>query len=422
MMRPTTLACACILWASLPFGEGAAAEEKHLDADHDHSPQKTAEKAPQGGRAATAGSDGHELADSAHADEADHAKDGHDDHAGETPAEVHLSEEQAAALELRTEQLAPRVLDDVIQAPGEVRANAYATAQVAPRIAAQITQRHAMLGEHVEAGQPLVTLSSVEMSEAQGNLVIAEREWQRVRSLGRQVVADARYLEAQIGRQQAKARVIAFGMTENQVDDLLKAGAEKADGSFVLLAPRSGTVVTDAFVLGEVVDAGRMLFEITDESLRWVEARLAPSDVARVAAGDPVRIHADGGWLDGKVTQIHHQIDEGTRTQAVRIEVADTGHMLHPGVFVDVAISAGGGSPVLAMPETAVLRGPDGDWQVFVAADEPGAYKPVEVILVRSVAGLAVIEGLPVGTEVVVRGTFFLQSEIAKSGFDVHQH
>ena len=52
----------------------------------------------------------------------------------------------------------------------------------------------------------------------------------------------------------------------------------------------------------------------------------------------------------------------------------------------------------------------------------PGAYKPVEVILVRSVAGLAVIEGLPVGTEVVVRGTFFLQSEIAKSGFDVHQH
>ena len=168
----------------------AAAEEKHLDADHDHSPQKTAEKAPQGGRAATAGSDGHELADSAHTDEADHAKDGHDDHAGETPAEVHLVKSSCRA---RTTHRATRarVLDDVIQAPGEVRANAYATAQVAPRIAAQITQRHAMLGEHVEAGQPLVTLSSVEMSEAQGNLVIAEREWRQGAVAGTPVVADA---------------------------------------------------------------------------------------------------------------------------------------------------------------------------------------------------------------------------------------
>ena len=288
--------------------------------------------------------------------------------------------------------------------------------------AAQITQRHAQLGEHVEVGQPLVTLSSVEMAEAQGNLVIAEREWQRVRSLGRKVVAEGRYLEAQIARQQAKARVVAFGMTENQVDELLRAGAEKADGSFVLLAPRSGTIVADPFVIGEVVDAGRMLFEITDESLRWVEARMAPGDVARVGVGDLARIRAAGGWLDSKVTQIHHRIDEGTRTQAVRIEVADAGHALHPGVFVDVAIAAGGGDPVLAIPDTAVLRSPDGDWQVFVAADEPGAYKPIEVTLVRNAAGFAVIDGLPAGTEVVVRGAFFLQSEIAKSGFDIHQH
>ena len=34
----------------------------------------------------------------------------------------------------------------------------------------------------------------------------------------------------------------------------------------------------------------------------------------------------------------------------------------------------------------------------------------------------AVIEGVVPGTRVVTRGAFFLQSELAKSGFDIHAH
>ena len=69
-----------------------------------------------------------------------------------------------------------------------------------------------------------------------------------------------------------------------------------------------------------------------------------------------------------------------------------------------------------------MVRGPDGDWQVFVAGDEPGAFAPKKVRLVRSTGGLAVIEGLVPGTEVVVNGAFFLASELAKGGFDPHNH
>ena len=121
-------------------------------------------------------------------------------------------------------------------------------------------------------------------------------------------------------------------------------------------------------------------------------------------------------------TQIHHLLDETTRTQAVRIEVPDPGHRLHPGVFVDASIMVGEGDPVLAVPESAVLRGPDGDWLVFVAVDEEGAYAPAEVDVLRTRGGLTVIEGLPPETRVVTQGAFFLQSELAKGGFDPHNH
>jgi hypothetical protein len=44
------------------------------------------------------------------------------------------------------------------------------------------------------------------------------------------------------------------------------------------------------------------------------------------------------------------------------------------------------------------------------------------VDLVRTTGGLAVIDGLAAGTRVVTSGAFFLQSELAKVGFDPHNH
>jgi RND family efflux transporter MFP subunit len=339
----------------------------------------------------------------------------------EEPSEIHLSSEQRRTLNLEISALEPHALGETLRAPGEVRLNAYATAQVTPRIDAQVVARHARLGEQVEQGQPLVTLSSVGMAEAQGDLVVAEREWQRLTKLKGQFVSESDYLEASVARQKALSRVLAYGMTPAQADALVAAASEKADGTFELLAPQSGTLVRDAFVLGELVAPGRVLFEITDESVRWVEAQMPPEVAARVSVGDRARIAYRDAWLDGRVTQIHHLLDEITRTQAVRLGVPDPEHRLHPGVFVDVVVLAGEGTPVLAVPEAAVLRSPDGDWQVFVAEGE-GAFRPAEVDLLRTTGGMAVIEGLPAGTEVVIRGAFFLQSELAKGGFDIHQH
>jgi len=336
--------------------------------------------------------------------------------------ELRLTAEQRQTLGIVTERLKPQSFKETLRAPGEVRLNSYATARVTPRIEAQIVGRHVRLGDQVEKGQPLATLSSVDMAEAQGDLIVAAREWQRLTKLGDRFVSDSSYLEASVARQKARSRASAFGMTSAQIDALVQSNSQRADGTFELLAPQSGTLVRDDFVIGELVEPGRVLFEITDESVRWVEARMPPEEVARVSVGDPSRVGYRDAWLKGRVTQIHHLLDETTRTQAVRIEVPDPGHRLHPGVFVDAVILTGIGGAVLAVPEAAVLSGPDGDWLLFVAGGEEGTYRPEEVEVLRTTGGMAVIKGLPVGAEVVTRGAFFLQSELAKDGFDPHNH
>jgi membrane fusion protein, heavy metal efflux system len=354
------------------------------------------------------------------ADEHDHHETKHDH--GEHGNEVTLTSTQRRSAEIKIETLQRRSLAGEIAAPGEVKRNAYLTGQVTPRIAAQVIERHARLGDHVQQGQPLVTLSSVEMAEAQGDLQVAEREWQRVRKLGRATVSDRRYTEARVARDQARARAIAYGMTTEQIDALLtgEEGA-RADGAFQLVASRAGTVIQDDFIEGEFVEPGRVLFEISDETRVWVEASLMPEEAIGIEKGSPARVRLGGEWLTGVVIQSHHAVNETTRTLAVRIEVPNPDERLHPGLFVETRIEAGRPVDVLALPEEAVLRSPDGDWMIFVE-DEPNRYRPVEVKVTRNVQGLTVIAGIPTGTRVVTQGAFFLQSELAKSGFEMHNH
>lgn len=378
-----------LLGVALPLSLQAS-EDKH--ADHDaHEPEQGEAHEPEQGEA--------------------HEEGG-----------VQLTPEQQEMAGVVVEALQLRDIVNELRAPGEIQLNAYATSRVAPRIAAQVLERQARLGDRIEKGHALVTLSSVEMAQAQGDLLVAEREWRRVSKLGRDVVSEQRYTEARIKREQARARVSAYGMTEDEIKQLVASGkAELANGQFQLLAPQNGTVIHDDFIVGELVEPGRVLFEISDESVLWVEARLTPDEAAQIQVNARATMVIGDRQVEGRVTQVHHALDESTRTLGVRIEVPNPDDRLHPGLFVEARIEGKSSEPALAVPNDAVLRSPDGDWQVFVE-HEPGEFEPREVEVVRTTAAFTVIGGQEPGVRVVTRGAFFLQSELAKSGFDIHNH
>ena len=340
------------------------------------------------------------------------AEEEHEEEEGGIPP---MSVEQREALGIRTQVVGTHLMAEEITAPGEVTVNRYRTAEVTPRITAQILRRHARMGERVKKGQRLVTLSSVAMAEAQGELLIADREWRRVQKLGSKVVSEKRYVEAQVARQQAYAKVLAFGMTEVQTENLLKQGdVSKATGTFDLLSPQAGTVLSDNFVIGRVVEPGQVLMVISDESQLWVEARLAANVASQVTLGSPVRVSSDDRrWVDGKVIQIHRLMDETTRTLAVRIELDDTAAGLRPGQFVKAAIQMAPGRPVVAVPREAVLL-LQGDYVVFKPEGEEVHAVPVERGATHG-NWTEIRAGLAVGDEIVTQGAYVLKSLLLKS-------
>jgi cobalt-zinc-cadmium efflux system membrane fusion protein len=343
---------------------------------------------------------------------AEETKESAGDHADESP--LRLDAATQARLGIVTAPVRQRTLEHELRAPGEVKSNAYASAIVSPRIPVQVVRRHARLGDTVKAGQSLVTLSSVDVAEAQGALIVAEREWQRVKSLGAEAVSAKRHAEAQVARDQARAKLRAYGIGDGEIAALLTQGSVRATGEFALTAPQAGRITSDEFVVGERIEPGRPLFALSDESTIWVEAQLAPDAIEHVRPGTTARIVAHGQTLTGNVVQLSHRTVEGSRTTPVRIEVANPDDLLHAGEFVEAHIRSTETSPALAIPSGAITQ-LQGQPSVF-RADGSGGFDIVPIAIGTTRGEFTIVEqGLTEGEVIIVEGVYALKARLLKS-------
>ena len=358
----------------------------------------------------------HNDADGSHEDGGAHADHGHDEDA----AVVKLDAGQLQLAGIEVTALRAQQVSYEFYAPGEIKANGYTSYIVSPRTDSVVLTRHAALGEHVGAGQPLVTLFSEAVTAAQAALQLSVAEWRRVNRLGRQAVGEKRFVEARTSYEGAQGRLLAFGMTRDAIE-AISAGSPDDLGTYTLTAAIDGVVLSDNFRQGQRVEAGDALMELADEDNLWVEARLSPGSQIKLAAGSEAHVKVGGELFAAVVAQEVHTIDPITRTRIVRLVVSNSTHRLHPGMFADIYFEFATTSPVLAVPEAALMRGTDGDWTVFVQT-ETGEFIAVEVERGRSLGNLQEVSGIQPGARVVTRGAFFVASQAAKGGFDPHNH
>lgn len=334
------------------------------------------------------------------------------EHAEESRTLLKLDAAAIKAAGIKVETLKPSVAEEQLRAPGEVLDNAYGTTLITPRVESLVIRRYAKLGDEVRAGAPLVRLSSVEVADAQAELRIAEQEWARVSSLGREAVAGRRITEAKVALDRARAMARAYGLPGT--------ASGNASGEFTLQAPHAGRITEDNFVVGERIEPGRPLFRLVDESTVWVDAKLPPGVVSRIESGSPVTVVAGEDRLAGTVQRSAHRTSEATRNAEVRIEVPNKDDRLHAGDFVEVLFQAvadsggGKGAQQLAVPTKAIVQ-LSGETVVF-RRTEAGAFEPVSIRTGDAVGNQTIVlDGLDPGDAIVVEGSFGLKSQILKS-------
>ncbi|WP_232824671.1 efflux RND transporter periplasmic adaptor subunit [Algibacillus agarilyticus] len=335
-------------------------------------------------------------------------------------ASITLSPKKMSLANINVESITPSFQYSAVYAPGEVKVNGYKSYVVSPRTESVIISRYAALGDSVEKGQKLVTLFSEAVSQAQADYLIAATEWYRVKRLGNKTVSESRLLQAETTYSAAYGKLIALGLTEQAINDISNKDI-KAFGQYTLVAQREGVVLQDDFIQGQRLNAGDTVMLLADEKQLWVEAKVSPNKPLELSVNSPAMVSFDGQEYRAKVIQEGHTIDPQTRTRIIRLSVDNSNHKLHSGMFVKVYFQFTTQQKVMAVPEDALLRSADGDWVVFVE-DHPGEFQAVEVELGRSLGDYREIIGIESGTRIVTQGAFFVASEIAKGGFDPHNH
>ncbi|WP_404344097.1 efflux RND transporter periplasmic adaptor subunit [Pseudoalteromonas mariniglutinosa] len=330
-----------------------------------------------------------------------------------TPQQIELAGIEVAVLKAKPYQA-------VLYAPAEIKANGYASYAVSPRVDSVVVKRHVLLGQTVEQGAALVTLFSAQVASQQTQFKLAHAQWQRVSKMTKGTVSEKQMLNAKSEFEASYSQLVAFGLSKTDINNTLTIEPQKL-GEYTLYANISGVVLSDNFVQGQRLDAGRELMLVADESQLWVEAQLSAQQDYKIAEGAIAKVVVNDQQYSATVIQEAHTIDSKTRSRIIRLSISNQQHLLHSGLFAQVYFNLAGAEAVLAVPEHALSRNSDGDWQVFVR-DSDGGFIATEVSLGERFGNYQQIIGLDEGHEVVVQGAFFVASQLAKSGFDPHNH
>jgi RND family efflux transporter MFP subunit len=265
-------------------------------------------------------------------------------------------------------------------------------------------------GQLVRAGQPLLSLYSPELLASQEEFLRAREAAARfsqsslpeVRRGGEDLLAAAR------------RRLELFDVPQSTIARLESTGT--AQRTVTLTAPVSGYVSGKQIFEGQQVQPGMDLLTVTDLSRVWVEAdffEYESRDLRLGAKAFVVLPYDPGNHLTGRVAFVYPTVDPQTRTLKARLEFANPGLALKPGMYVDVIPDLETRQGVV-IPDSAVID--TGLRQVVFVQKKGdqtgGSFEPRQVRIGERADGEAVVlSGVTEGERVAVRANFLLDSE-----------
>ncbi|MBX9964274.1 MAG: efflux RND transporter periplasmic adaptor subunit [Burkholderiales bacterium] len=317
---------------------------------------------------------------------------------------VTVSPRMQQNLGVRTAPVVEALLSPQVSAVGAIAYNERDLAVVQARANGFVERLHVRASlDRVAAGQPLVDLYVPDWIAAQEEYLAVRR--MQGSDLG--ALVDG-----------ARQRMRQVGMSEQQIGLVETTGQPQP--RITLTAPIGGVIVELAVREGMTVATGTTLVRINGLSTVWANAEVAESQAALVRPGSRVEAQTaafPGTTFSGKVQSILPDVNPVTRTLKARIELANPGARLVPGMFASMRFTDARSTKVLQVPTEAVIQ--TGRRTVVMVAEDGGRFRPVGVEIGIETGGRTEIRrGLEVGQHVVVSSQFLIDSEASLRGFE----
>ncbi len=360
----------------------------------------------------------------------------------EDPNVVELGPEAQRNAHLALASVGEQKIQEMIKATGVVSPDETRVAHIYPLAQGIAEKPYVRLGDHVQAGQPLLLYDNIELGETVGEhlslhgevdrekaqLQVARKSVERANTLiaveaisprdfelrkaeELQAEAAVQSKEAELARSEEKLH--RFGLTEEQVQRLRVSGEGHRTASHnTLRAPFAGVITKYDVSQGESVARDKELFTLVDTSSVWVLGDIYEKDLGRAPGQGDCLVTVSSypnERFRGQITYLSDFLDPSSRTAKLRCVVPNKDGRLKLEMFADVFIPTTSASAAAVVPGAA-LQDIEGKPVVFVQRDATHFEKREVTLGERGEQETQILTGVRPGEKVVTVGSFYLKS------------
>jgi cobalt-zinc-cadmium efflux system membrane fusion protein len=311
------------------------------------------------------------------------------------------------------------------EAVGNIDYDEDLSVQVFPAYQGTIIQALGELSAEVQKEQPLYTIRSPDLIQAESTLigaaatfVLTNKELARVQGLGgiaerekEQATSDQQTAEGAL--KAARDAVRVFGKTDAEIDQMI--ASRKIDPALVVRSPIPGKITSKNAQPGFWVQPGNLPapYSVADVSIKWMLANVMESEIPLFHLGQPVQVRVisyPDRVFKGKVSKIYETVDPNTHRVTIRSEIADPNDELHSGMLANFVIRVHDPVEATALPANGVVREPDGTMTAWVTTDRHRFVQRIIKTGLRKDDRVQILDGLQRGELVVADGAVFLSN------------
>jgi membrane fusion protein, heavy metal efflux system len=232
---------------------------------------------------------------------------------------------------------------------------------VFPQYSGTIIKALVELGVHVQKDQPLYTIKSPDLIQAESTLIgaaatdeLTTKELARAKDLyTTNVGVPQKELEQAISDQQtaegalkaARDAVRVFGKTDAEIDQMI--ASRKIDPALIVRSPITGIVTAFNAPAGLFVQPGSAPapYSVANVTVKWMLANVPESDSALYHLQQPVEVRLmayPNRVFKGKVSKIYESVDPNTHRVTIRSEISEPYNDLSPGMIAYLFILVDG--------------------------------------------------------------------------------
>jgi len=320
----------------------------------------------------------------------------------ENPYEIQLSENQVKLGNIQVDTINTGNIGDKMHLTATLNFDLYKSTSVSSRVMGRVEKLYFKnQGDYVRKGDKLFDIYSEELNNAKQEYLLAE---ERQKTLDNSLIDFNQLIES------AKNKLLLWGLTETQIEELSKS--RKATPLTSFYSPVSGYITTLDLKEGDYAMEGGTIVRLADLSTLWAEAQVYSSQMAELDKSGTAIVQIPdmpGKEFTGQIEYVNPEINPDTRINLIRVAIPNTNRQLKPGMPAYVVIKSGE-RKTLTLPLDAVLRDGQGATVWVKSGENSFVSKMVETGL-ETEDRIEIRSGLKPGDIVVVKGAYLLNSE-----------